>query len=197
MYFNNVQIFESWQKQFDSPDDHLLGLLGAFYQIGSVCSIPLVPIICDKWGRRPSIAIGFIIMAAGAAMQASAHNYGTFGGGRVVIGFGNSFAQIASPMLITEISHPQHRARFTTVYNCLWNGGAIIVNWFCFGLTFAPEGQWQWRLPAIFQGLPGLVQLVILWCMSSPTLGHDQDLELTLCRDPRISPIPDRSGPSR
>lgn len=166
MYFNNVQTFSSWRGFFDDPSDHLLGLLGAFYQIGSIVSIPLVPIICDRWGRRPCIALGFIVMAVGAALQAAAQDYGAFAGGRAVIGFGNSFAQIASPMLITEISHPQHRARFTTVYNCLWNGGAIIVNWLCFGLQYMPEGQWQWRFPAIFQGMPGLVQLVILWCES-------------------------------
>ena len=46
-------------------------------------------------------------------------------GGRVLLGFGNSLAQIASPMLLTELAHPQHRGRLTTVYNCLWNVGAL------------------------------------------------------------------------
>lgn len=46
-------------------------------------------------------------------------------GGRALLGFGNSLAQISSPMLLTEICHPQHRARLTTVYNCLWNVGAL------------------------------------------------------------------------
>lgn len=46
-------------------------------------------------------------------------------GGRVLLGFGNSLAQIASPMLLTELCHPQHRGRLTTVYNCLWNVGAL------------------------------------------------------------------------
>ncbi len=46
-------------------------------------------------------------------------------GGRVLLGFGNSLAQISSPMLLTELCHPQHRGRLTTVYNCLWNVGAL------------------------------------------------------------------------
>jgi hypothetical protein len=46
-------------------------------------------------------------------------------GGRALLGFGNSLAQITSPMLLTELCHPQHRARLTTVYNCLWNVGAL------------------------------------------------------------------------
>lgn len=46
-------------------------------------------------------------------------------GGRFVLGFGNSLAQMASPLLLTEICHPQHRGKVTAVYNCLWNLGAL------------------------------------------------------------------------
>ena len=44
---------------------------------------------------------------------------------RAMLGFGNSLAQICSPMLLTELAHPQHRARLTAIYNCLWNVGAF------------------------------------------------------------------------
>jgi len=49
-------------------------------------------------------------------------------GGRVMLGFGNSLAQISSPMLLTELAHPQHRGRLTTIYNCLWNVGALSMS---------------------------------------------------------------------
>jgi MFS family permease len=163
MYMNNVQNFDSWRNFFDDPKGDRLGLLIALYQIGSVASIPLVPLITDRWGRRPSIALGFIIMAIGAGLQAGAPDYATFSGGRVLLGFGNSFAQIASPMLLAELCHPQHRARFTTVYNCLWNLGSFLVSWTCFGTSFWGN-DWSWRFPAILQGAPGLIQLVILFC---------------------------------
>lgn len=45
--------------------------------------------------------------------------------GRFVLGFGNSMAQMCSPMLLTEICHPQHRGPLTTVYNCLWSFGSL------------------------------------------------------------------------
>ena len=64
-------------------------------------------------------------MIVGAILQGTAQNINTFMGGRVMMGFVNSLAQIASPMLLTEIAHPQHRGRLTAVYNCLWNAGAI------------------------------------------------------------------------
>lgn len=167
MYMGVVQNFDSWNDFFGTPTGSRLGLLVALYQVGSVCSIPLVPIIADRWGRRPSIALGFILMAIGAALQAAAPNYGVYAGGRVLLGFGNSFAQICSPMLLTEICHPQHRARFTTVYNCLWNLGSLLVSWTCFG-THYWGNDWSWRFPAILQGAPGIIQLVILWCKWTP-----------------------------
>ncbi|KAH7324152.1 general substrate transporter [Stachybotrys elegans] len=150
---------------FGDPTSGDLGLIGALYQIGAVCSIPMVPIIADRWGRKPCIGVGFIIMAIGSALQAAANDYGTFCAGRVLLGFGNSFSQICSPMLLTEICHPQHRARFTTVYNCLWNLGALVVNWTCFGTNYWGYNTWQWRFPAIIQGVPGLIQLCFLWHM--------------------------------
>ncbi|WZH49552.1 general substrate transporter [Fusarium acuminatum] len=168
MYMGVVQNFESWNDFFDKPEGSRLGLLVALYQIGSVASIPLVPLIADRWGRRASIALGFILMAIGSGLQAGAPDYATYSGGRVLLGFGNSFAQIASPMLLAELCHPQHRARFTTVYNCLWNMGSLLVSWTCFGTSYWGN-DWSWRFPAILQGAPGLIQLVILfWIPESP-----------------------------
>lgn len=164
MYMGVVQNFDSWLEFFGHPEGSDLGLLVALYQVGSVASIPLVPIIADRWGRRPSIGLGFIIMAVGAGLQAGANGYGMYCGGRVLLGFGNSFAQICSPMLLAELCHPQHRARFTTVYNCLWNLGSLLVSWTSYGTHFWGN-DWSWRFPAILQGAPGLIQLVILFCM--------------------------------
>lgn len=166
MYMGVVQNFDSWEAFFDKPVGNRLALLVACYQIGSVISIPMVPPVADRYGRRICIAIGFIIMAMGAALQAAAPNYEVYAGGRVLLGFGNSFAQMCSPMLLTELCHPQHRARYTTVYNCLWNVGSFLVSWTAFG-TAQWKNDWSWRFPAILQGVPGLIQLVILYCTLS------------------------------
>lgn len=77
MFFNSVQNFDSWKDYFGDPHGSMLGLLGALYQIGSLCSIPIVPIIADRWGRKPPIAIGCVIMIAGAAMQGACQNLGS------------------------------------------------------------------------------------------------------------------------
>lgn len=140
----------------------MLGLLGALYQIGSLASIGIVPFVADHYGRKLPIVIGCIIMIAGALMQGAGSTLSVFMAGRFLLGFGNSFAQLSSPMLLTEICHPQHRARLTTVYNCLWNVGALFVSWLAFGTDYL-FNDWSWRIPAILQAFPSLIQLTFIW----------------------------------
>ncbi|KAI1813132.1 general substrate transporter [Poronia punctata] len=161
-FLNSVQVFKQWQNHFGHPDGSELGLLVALYQIGSVVSIPLAPYFCDHFGRKTPIVIGCVIMIVGAILQGTAEGIGAFMGGRVMMGFGNSLAQIASPMLLTEIAHPQHRGRLTAVYNCLWNAGAIVVSVLSLGTNYIPS-DWSWRIPALGQGFPSVIQLVFIW----------------------------------
>lgn len=82
--------------------------------------------------------------------------------GRFLLGFGNSPAQMCSPMLLTEICHPQHRAPLTAVYNCLWNLGALIVAVIGWG-TANIDGEWSWRSITLIQAVPSIIQLCGVW----------------------------------
>ncbi|GKT83619.1 hexose transporter protein [Colletotrichum tofieldiae] len=151
MFFNSVQNFDSWQEFFDHPKGGQLGLLSAFYQIGSLVSIPMVPWVADNFGRKIPIVLGCVIMVAGAVLQGACQNLGN-----------------RLPMLLAELCHPQHRARLTTVYNCLWNVGALVVAWLSFGTDFLGN-EWSWRVPAIGQAVPSVIQLLfIFWVPESP-----------------------------
>lgn len=77
MMFGAIQNFDSWKNFFGHPTAARLGLLGACYQIGSVCSIPFVPMIADRWGRKPALAFGFIVMTIGGVIQGAAQNWGS------------------------------------------------------------------------------------------------------------------------
>jgi MFS family permease len=89
-------------------------------------------------------------------------------GGRFLLGFGNSFAQLCSPLLLTEICHPQHRGPVTAVYNCLWNLGALIVSCIGWG-TASIKNDWSWRSITFIQIVPSVIQLIfIYWIPESP-----------------------------
>lgn len=83
-------------------------------------------------------------------------------GGRFMLGFGNSLAQMASPLLLTEICHPQHRGPVTAIYNCLWNAGALLVSCIAWG-TANIKNDWSWRSITLLQIVPSLVQLCGIW----------------------------------
>ncbi|KAI4920051.1 hypothetical protein J4E90_002191 [Alternaria incomplexa] len=159
---NNLRILPRWTEFFGDPKGDTLGLLTALYSIGSIASLPVAPFIADRFGRRACITFGCVIMIVAASIQAAAKNLDYFMGGRFLMGFGNSLAQLSSPLLLTELCHPQHRARVTAVYNCLWNVGAIVCTWLTFG-TKRIESDWCWRVPALTQAAPSVIQLAAIW----------------------------------
>jgi MFS family permease len=88
---------------------------------------------------------------------------------RFFIGFGSNIANGTCPLLITEISHPRHRGKLTTLYNTLWYLGAIIAAWTSFGTLTTLAGHLQWRLPTGLQCLmPGIQLLALYFFPESP-----------------------------
>ena len=160
--FNTMQILPAWQETFDSPSGSNLGRLSAMYSIGSIASLPVAPFISDRFGRRTAIIIGCIIMMAAGAVQTAANAQPQFEAGRFFMGFGNSLAQLSSPLLLVEICHPQHRGRVTAIYNCLWSFGALICAWVSFG-TQHINGNWSWRIPTLLQVFPSVIQFSFIW----------------------------------
>ena len=70
---------------------------------------------------------------------------------------------MASPLLLTEICHPQHRGPVTAIYNCLWNAGALLVSCIAWGTANIKEGEWSWRSITLIQIVPSLIQLAGIW----------------------------------
>lgn len=123
--------------------------------------MPLVPYLADHIGRKWTILLGSSLIFLGVVLQTVAVNIGMFIGARFVIGLGIVYTQSCSPMLVTELSHPQYRARLTTIYNTLWYLGSIIASWTTYG-TLKMESQWSWKLPSILQAFPSVIQLFLL-----------------------------------
>lgn len=175
---NGLQALKVWQNgmlhvvkestmcsqlpDFDHPTPSQLGLLNAIMSVGSLVALPAVPYIADGFGRRAGILTGCILMIIGVILQSAAMKFGMFVGARFLIGFGVAIAHGASPLLLTELTHPQHRATFTTIYNTTWYLGSIVAAWLTYG-TFHIPNHWAWRIPSIVQALPSLLQLTFIW----------------------------------
>ncbi|KAL2264519.1 hypothetical protein VTJ83DRAFT_7029 [Remersonia thermophila] len=173
MLVNTSQQIDAWNHYFfpEFQDDEgvkdpvvnsRLAILVNMFNLGSIVSFFITPYVADNFGRRTAIVIGCCFMICGGFLTGFCNGYGMYMGGRFVLGFGNSLSQMASPLLLTEICHPQHRGPVTAIYNCLWNAGALMVSCIAWG-TANIDGDWSWRSITMLQVFPALIQLIGIW----------------------------------
>ncbi|RYP51779.1 hypothetical protein DL768_002926 [Monosporascus sp. mg162] len=178
MLVNTSQQIDRWKEYFPMTQagpgnpqeiaDSWLGLMVNLFNIGSIVSFFITPYVADHFGRKAAITYGCIFMIAGGCVSAFCNGYEMFVAGRFILGFGNSLSQMASPLLLTELCHPQHRGPVTAVYNCLWNLGALLVAWIGWG-TAQLTNDWSWRSITLLQILPSVIQIVFIgWIPESP-----------------------------
>ncbi|TVY45691.1 Lactose permease [Lachnellula subtilissima] len=159
---NSLQTLKQWRDYYDTPSPSQLGLLNCIWAVGSIVALPAVPYTADMLGRRTGVMIGCSIMIGGVALQSLGFTFGMFVSARFFLGFGVAIAHGSSPLLITELVHPQHRAVYTTIYNTTWYIGSFIAAWLTFG-TSKIQSDWAWRAPSLVQALPSILQMIFIW----------------------------------
>ncbi|EFX02239.1 hexose transporter [Grosmannia clavigera kw1407] len=165
---NGLQTMDSWQEFFHHPRSSRLGIFGAIPGFGGLFILFFAPYVADILGRRSAIAVGCLFVILGGLLQTfpPAHNPNAmYLTGRFIIGMGANLNNGACPLLITEVAHPRHRGRVTTIYNTLWYLGAILAAWISFGTLRNLSGNKEWRLPTGLQCLMPGIQLLLLWLL--------------------------------
>ncbi|KAJ1306558.1 hypothetical protein OPQ81_007559 [Rhizoctonia solani] len=176
---NGLQSVDEWKEYFGHPTSKELGLFNAIQSIGALAATLPAPLLSDRFGRRAGIMVGSAITLAGAIAQTLTKTLPTFVAARFMIGFGTTLAMMASPLLISELAYPTHRAPLTALYNSLWFSGQIVAGWSTFG-TFRIPNDWSWRIPSALQGIASVIQLLFVWFIpDSPrwlvSVGRDQE----------------------
>ncbi|KAH8900914.1 general substrate transporter [Thozetella sp. PMI_491] len=161
---NGIQAVERWNMYFGYPQGSLLGIMNAILPLGAVFGTPGAAWISDRYGRRWAMTVGDIIMIIGAAIQTGSINIAMFLISRFIIGFGLTVAGSSAPMLTAELAHPTSRTTITSMYNTLWYVGSIIAAWVTYG-TFRIPNDWSWRIPALLQMIPSVINLAAVWLL--------------------------------
>ncbi|CAE6440914.1 unnamed protein product [Rhizoctonia solani] len=159
---NGLQAVPHWVHFFGEPKGATLGLYNAIQNIGSLAAIPFAPYVADHFGRRAGIMLGCTCMLLATGLQAGAQNNGMFIAGRGLVGFGVSFAHLASALLIVELAYPSQRAKLSSLYNTMWFTGSIIAAATTLG-TFRINGGASWRIPSAMMAVVPVLQLIIIW----------------------------------
>lgn len=111
----------TWNStDFDNPKGALLGVINAAFSIGAVLSLPIVPYVNDKFGRKHSITIGSVILLIGVVLQTAAVNVAMFLIARIFLGMGIPFCISGASQLIAELAYPTESAVLNGLFNESW-----------------------------------------------------------------------------
>ncbi|KAF4857248.1 High-affinity glucose transporter [Colletotrichum siamense] len=155
---NALQIVEPWKDYFGNPEGSLKGIIAAAYSLGAILSLPFIPIVNDKFGRRWSIFGGSCIMVLGALIQGFSQHVGMYIVARMILGFGIPTCIVSGSSLIGELGYPKERPVLTSLFNVAYFVGQITAAAICFG-TNNIASNWSWRIPSLLQICPSLLQI--------------------------------------
>lgn len=165
---NALQIVPTWKTYFHNPQGSLKGIIAAAYALGAILSLPLVPIVNDKFGRRWAILLGSVVQVIGAIIQCFSVHVGMYIVARMILGFGIPTCIVAASSLLGELGYPKERPVLTSLFNVSYFVGSIVAAAICFGTNNIPS-NWAWRLPSILQCAPSVLQIsLVLFLPESP-----------------------------
>ncbi|KXX74778.1 Lactose permease [Madurella mycetomatis] len=159
---NALQIVPSWISFFNDPQGSLKGIIAAAYSLGAILSLPLIPIVNDRFGRRWSIFGGSVIMVIGAIIQGFSTHVAMYIIARMILGFGIPTCIVSGSSLIGELAYPKERPVMTSLFNVAYFVGQIIAAAICFGTNNIGD-NWAWRIPSLLQICPSLLQICFVF----------------------------------
>ncbi|KAK9777232.1 putative General substrate transporter [Seiridium cardinale] len=159
---NALQIVPSWVSFFGNPQGSLKGIISAAYSLGAILSLPLVPIVNDRLGRRWSIFLGSVVMVIGSLIQGFSVNVPMYIIARLILGFGIPTCIVSASALIGELAYPKERPVMTSLFNVSYFPGQILAAAICFGTNNIPN-DWGWRIPSLLQMCPSLLQIAFVF----------------------------------
>ena len=78
MLLNTSQQMDTWKSFFPQHENaSKLGILINMYNIGSIISFLITPYVADRFGRRPTIMVGCVLMVIGSMLTAFSTGYGS------------------------------------------------------------------------------------------------------------------------
>ena len=144
-----------------------IGLAVAIYGLARFCLAMPAGQLSDRLGRRPTLALGGLVSAAGSVWCALATGYPEFIVARFVAGAGAGLVLTTGQVVLADITTPERRGRTMAIYQ-----GTFI---FAVGIGPFPGGliaeYWGLAAPFWVYGGLGLTASAIAWFAVGETRG--------------------------
>lgn len=92
-----LQSIPQWNDFFDTPSGTRLGLISSALYFPGIPAAFVGSWISMRYGRRPAVWGGSILIIIGAIVNALSKNAGEFSGGRVLLGAGGAITKVVAP----------------------------------------------------------------------------------------------------
>ncbi|KUI66941.1 High-affinity fructose transporter ght6 [Cytospora mali] len=141
------------------------GLIVGLLSIGTLVGALLAAPVADKLGRRPSITLWSIVVAAGFIIQvASETAWQQIMVGRLVAGFGVGALSLLVPMFQAETAPPWIRGALVCTYQLFITLGIFLAACFNYGTyTYQRDNSGSWRIVISIGWLWTLVLGLGIW----------------------------------
>ena len=144
-----------------------VGLLaGIFYGVSGLAQT-VAGFAVDRFGARPILAGGLVLVGVGLALTAMAHSFAAFAAIAVVAGLGNSVFHPADFALLNASVDP---ARLGRAYSIHGVGGSL--GWAAAPVMYFLDSLFGQVGAALAGALPGLVLAVLVWMHRGDLVDH-------------------------
>ncbi|BEJ12731.1 hypothetical protein CspHIS471_0211910 [Cutaneotrichosporon sp. HIS471] len=159
-----LQSIPQWDEYFDNPTGITLGLISSALYFPGIPAAFVGSWISMKYGRKPALWVGSVLIIIGAIVNALSKNQAEFAGGRVLLGAGGAITKVVAPALLQEIAHPRLRPVLASSYYGWYFLGSIVSGYLCLAGLYIP-GSWSWRLACIAQIMAPIGVIIISFSM--------------------------------
>ncbi|CAK3866040.1 Sugar transporter STL1 [Lecanosticta acicola] len=180
-----------------SKNSSLQGTVVAIYEIGCFFGSLFCLFAGERLGRKNCIWLGCVVLAIGAALQASAYGTPQLIVGRIVAGLGNGVNTSTIPVWHSELMKAEKRGKGLSTELAINIFGVMTAYWVDYGMSFE-DSEAQFRFPLALQILFVVFTFVgLLFLPESPRwlVAHDRSEEArVVLQRLRLPSEPERVG---
>ncbi|XP_028303104.1 solute carrier family 2, facilitated glucose transporter member 10 [Gouania willdenowi] len=131
--------------------------------IGALLGSVVGGCVIDGYGRRNSILLSNILVLGGTVLLLLG-SFPTLVMGRVTVGLAVCISSMSCCIFVSELVTPEHRGFLVSLYEAGITVGVLAAYAINYILSGYPHG-WKWMFGFVFA--PTLIQLALIWCLSS------------------------------
>ncbi|PGH33688.1 DNA-directed RNA polymerase III subunit RPC2 [[Emmonsia] crescens] len=145
-----VTTMKSFTDEFGHPSPAIHGMIVSSILLSMAFASLFAGSLSDNLGRTRAIALGALLFAIGATVEAGASILGVFIFGRLIAGIGQGFFLSTLVVYICEISPAKHRGLLASLIQFFITSGLVVGYFACYG-TVRVQSSFSWRFPIALQ----------------------------------------------